>query len=115
MNPSVALDAFGTVAQATPFGYPPPDQDDTAFCDSFGMASLEADLNNPFKSDGLPGPGGKKSGDGESPDSILFEADTSKPLDPWPGLTYDGTAGKCSSDTHRRRRSRHNDTGRRCG
>ena len=86
MNPSVALDAFGTVAQATPFGYPPPDQDDTAFCDSFGMASLEADLNNPFKSDGLPGPG-EKSADGESP---LFEADTSRPLDSWPGITYDG-------------------------
>merc|ERR1719232_490056 len=93
MNPNVAFDAFGSNApQPTPFGYPGVDaaQDDTAFCDSFGMASLEADLNNPFKSDGLPGPGGKKSGDGESPDSILFEADTSKPLDPWPGLTYDG-------------------------
>ena len=94
MNPSVAFDAFGAAAavQATPFGYPGVEaaQDDTAFCDSFGMASLEADLNNPFKSDGLPGPGGAKSGDGESPDSILFEADTSKPLDAWPGITYDG-------------------------
>ena len=94
MNPNVAFDAFGAAGavQATPFGYPGVDtaQDDTAFCDSFGMASLEADLNNPFKSDGLPGPGGAKSGDGESPDSILFEADTSKPLDAWPGITYDG-------------------------
>ena len=93
MNPNVAFDAFGAeVVKPTPFGYPgvDPTQDDTAFCDSFGMASLEADLNNPFKADALPGPGGSKSGDGESPDSILFEADTSKPLDPWPGLTYDG-------------------------
>ena len=88
MNPNVAIDAFGTgAAAATPFGYPAaPVEDDTAFCDSFGMASLEADLNNPFK---LPS-GGKKSGDGESPDSILFESDTSKPLDAWPRLTYEG-------------------------
>ena len=93
MNPNVAYDAFGSgQSQPAAFGYPgiDPAQDDTAFCDSFGMASLEADLNNPFKADGLPGPGGKNSGDGESPDSILFEADTSKPLDQWPGLTYDG-------------------------
>ena len=88
MNPTVAQDAFGSGgASATPFGYPTnTTQEDVAFCDSFGMASLEADLNNPFK---LPS-GGKKSGDGESPDSILFEQDTSKPLDPWPRLTYEG-------------------------
>ena len=88
MNPNVALDAFGSAgaAAATPFGYPAAPVEDTAFCDSFGMASLEADLNNPFK---LPS-GGKKSGDGESPDSILFESDTSKPLDTWPRLTYEG-------------------------
>ena len=87
MNPNVAIDAFGSGgAAATPFGYPAAPIEDTAFCDSFGMASLEADLNNPFK---LPS-GGKKSGDGESPDSILFESDTSKPLDPWPRLTYEG-------------------------
>ena len=88
MNPSVAMDAFGSGgAAATPFGYPAnPAQEDVAFCDSFGMASLEADLNNPFK---LPS-GGKKSGDGESPDSILFEQDTSRPLEPWPRLTYEG-------------------------
>ena len=90
MNPSVAYDAFGSAPppQQTPFGYPgmDPNQDDTAFCDSFGMQSLEADLNNPFKLEGVPGPG-ERSEDGDSP---LFEADTSKPLDQWPGITYDG-------------------------
>ena len=52
---------------ATLFGYPGPD---TAFCDSFGRASLEADLNHPFKSDGLPGPERKKSEYGESAGSL---------------------------------------------
>merc|ERR1719233_82033 len=64
-NPNAAIDAFGggVSLHTTPFGYPGDlsQQADTAFCDSFGMAPVEADMNNPFKAEdtGLPGPGGK--------------------------------------------------------
>lgn len=95
-NPNAAIDAFGggVSLHTTPFGYPGDlsQQPDTSFCDSFGMAPVEADMNNPFKAEdtGLPGPGGKSTADGETPETPLFDSDVSKPLEPFPRLHYDG-------------------------
>ena len=87
------VDAFGGpgVNTAAAFGYgaPPSFGEDPNFGDSFGMLPVTADLNNPFLAEaaGLPGPGAK-TGDGEDPESPLFDSDVSKPLEPFPRLNY---------------------------
>lgn len=87
-NPSTAHDAFGGGASMYPnnFAYPATmGMPEPEFGDSFGMKPVEVDMNNPFMADGLPGPG-EKSGDGETPETPLFDADVSKPLEDFPRL-----------------------------
>ena len=86
INPNAAIDAFGgaiNMAQ-NQFGYGAPEPE---FGDAFGLAPMEADLNNPFKAEetGMPGPGRKKkNADGTTPETPLFDDDTSRPLEPFP-------------------------------
>ena len=90
INPNAAIDAFGgggvNPAQ-NQFGY---GAADPTFGDAFGLAPMEADLNNPFKAEeaGFPGPGKKKkkNADGTTPETPLFDDDTSRPLEPFPRI-----------------------------
>ena len=82
----------GSTNSAAAFGYgaPPSFGDDPSFGDSFGMLPVTADMNNPFLAEtGMPGPG-KKSGDGEGPETPLFDDDVSKPLENFPRLDFEG-------------------------
>ena len=87
LNPNAAIDAFGGMNMAqNQFGYGAPEPE---FGDAFGLAPMEADLNNPFKAEeaGFPGPGKKKkNADGTTPETPLFDDDTSKPLEPFPRI-----------------------------
>ena len=53
--------------------------------DAFGQAPMTDDLNNPFLSSAKP------MGVDEACDGPLYDDDTSKPLEPYPRLKYDGT------------------------
>jgi hypothetical protein len=88
LNPNAASDAFGgmNMAAQNQFGYGAPEP---TFGDAFGLAPMEADLNNPFKADdtGMPGPGKrKKNADGTTPETPLFDDDTSRPLEAFPRI-----------------------------
>lgn len=88
LNPNSAIDAFGGGVNAAQnqFGYGAPEP---AFGDAFGLAPMEADMNNPFKAEeaGFPGPGKKKKNpDGTTPETPLFDDDTSRPLEPFPRI-----------------------------
>jgi hypothetical protein len=90
-----AADAFGGGSvglSAAAFGYAaePSFAPEPLFGDSFGMLPVSADMNNPFLAEtGLPGPAGGKSGDGETPETPLFDSDVSKPLEPFPRVSYE--------------------------
>jgi hypothetical protein len=90
----LAADAFGGGSgSAAAFGYAanPSFAPEPLFGDSFGMLPVSADMNNPFLAaeSGLPGPAGGKSGDGETPETPLFDADDSKPLEPFPRVSFE--------------------------
>ncbi len=88
-------DAFcgGSIGpSAAAFGYAadPSFAPEPLFGDSFGMLPVSADMNNPFLAEsGMPGPSGGKSGDGETPETPLFDADDSKPLEPFPRVSFE--------------------------
>jgi hypothetical protein len=88
-----AADAFGGGGSISlgpaAFGYTA--EPEPLFGDSFGMLPVTADMNNPFLAEGsgLPGPAGGKSGDGETPETPLFDTDVSKPLEPFPRVSFD--------------------------
>ena len=90
---AAVVDAFGggVGLGAAAFGYAA--EPEPLFGDSFGMLPVAADMNNPFLAGetGLPGPAGGKSGDGETPETPLFDTDVSKPLEPFPRVTFDAS------------------------